>query len=244
MLVMGYDLGMNTPGGYGQHIRVPGDWIVPMPAGLDAQSAMLWGTAGFTAALCVEKLQQTGMVAGGGPVLVTGASGGVGSVAVALLSKLGFEVAAVTGKAESRALLESLGASHFLTREEAADGAAKPLLGEQWGGVVDTVGGPILFNAIKGLRYGASAAACGLAASPELSGTVLPFILRHVNLLGIDSVELPIAHKRTLWNRMGGEWSLDLSSLEERLTLDQLEGAIARILAGNMVGRGLVDLGA
>jgi alcohol dehydrogenase len=155
---------------------------------------------------------------------------------------LGYEVVAVTGKADKHDFLRSLGAVEFITREEAAEGADKPLLAERWGGVVDTVGGDILFNAVKSLRYGCSAASCGLVAAPNFSASVLPFILRHVNLLGIDSVQLPIAQKAAIWSRLATDWKMDLADLEESLTLQSLSGAIDRILAGQMVGRGVVDL--
>lgn len=242
VLVMGYDLGMNTPGGYGQRIRVPAAWVVAMPAGLTPETSMHWGTAGFTAALAVEKLLHQGMQPGGGPVVVTGASGGVGCVAVKLLAHLGFQVTAVTGKPEQHEWLRSLGASDFLSREQALEGAERPLGKERWGGAVDTVGGIPLANVVKSLRHSASVAVCGLAASAEFPITVLPFILRHVNVLGVDSVELPIAHKRALWNRIGSEWCVDLSATVESLSLADLEAAVPRILRGNMVGRGVVDL--
>ena len=246
VIVIGFDLGMNTAGGFGQKIRVPAAWAVPMPSGLDARSAMILGTAGFTAALCIDKLTSVGdLVAEDGPVLVTGATGGVGSVAVGLLAELGYEVHAVTGKPVQHDLLRSLGAAAIVSREEAVANAARPLAREKWGGVVDTVGGEILVDAVKSLRYGKSLAACGLVASPNIPATVLPFILRHVNLLGIDSVELPLAKKAAIWQKLAGPWRPDfLEDLVEPLTLDTLSAAIDRILAGEMVGRGLVDLNA
>ncbi|MCE2424015.1 MAG: YhdH/YhfP family quinone oxidoreductase [Pseudomonadales bacterium] len=243
VVVIGFDLGMNTSGGFGEKIRVPAAWAVPMPAGLDARSSMILGTAGFTAALCVDKLASAGMSPDDGPVLVTGATGGVGSVAVKLLAKLGYEVHAATGKADRHDYLRSLGAATVVDREGLEAGAERPLLRETWGGVVDTVGGPILVNALKSLRYGKSLAACGLVASPDIPASVFPFILRHVNLLGIDSVELPLAEKARIWGELAGPWALDgLEDLAENLTLDTLSDAIDRILAGRMVGRGVVDL--
>lgn len=242
VIVIGFDLGMGTAGGFGQRIRVPAGWAVPMPVGLNAHSSMILGTAGFTAAECIEKLENAGMTPSSGSVLVTGATGGVGSVAVKILAHLGYEVAAVTGKADKHDFLRGLGANEILSREDAMAGAGKPLLGERWGGVVDTVGGEMLFNAVKSLRYGASLAACGLVGGAEVPATVLPFLLRHVNILGIDSVQLPIEDKTRIWNRLASDWLIDLGELEERLDLDSLSPAIDRILAGEMVGRGVVKL--
>ena len=244
VVVIGFDLGMGTSGGFAERIRVPANWVVKLPDGLSAHESMRIGTAGFTAAECVQKLEQAGMTPASGPVLVTGATGGVGSVAVKLLATLGYEVAAVTGKPQQHDFLRGLGATEFLTREGAAAGAEKPMLAERWGGVVDTVGGDILFNGVKSLRYGCSLAACGLVAAPQFSASVLPFILRHVNLLGVDSVQLPIAEKTAIWSRLATTWKMDLTDLEEVLSLNDLSGAIDRILAGEMVGRGVLDLSA
>ena len=241
VIVIGFDLGMNTPGGFGERIRVPAGWVAKKPAGLSLEQSMVLGTAGFTAALCVHKLESTGLTPDSGPVLVTGATGGVGSVAVMLLSKLGYEVAAVTGKENQHEFLKNIGATTILSREQALDGASRPLLAERWGGVVDTVGGDILFNGIKALRYGCSLAACGLVASPQIPGSVLPFILRHVNLLGIDSVQLPLVQKVEIWEKLAGAWKLDaLETLKTTLNLATLSDAIDRILAGEMVGRGVL----
>ncbi len=243
VIVIGFDLGMNTPGGFGQRIRVPVGWIVPRPASLALAASMVLGTAGFTAALAVDKLEAAGMRPDGGPVLVTGATGGVGSVAVMLLARLGYEVAAVTGKSSEHARLRSIGAKEILSRDALREGANRPLLKERWGGAIDTVGGDLLFNAVKSLRYGASLAACGLVASAEIPATVLPFILRHVNLLGIDSVQLPLTEKARIWNKLAGPWHLDsLESLKVDFSLDTISTGIDRILAGEMVGRGLLNL--
>jgi len=240
VIVIGFDLGMNTPGGFGEKIRVPSGWVVKMPQGLDLHSSMVIGTAGFTAAECVQKLESAGLNKESGPVLVTGATGGVGSVAVKLLAQLGHEVHAVTGKSDKTSFLESLGAAQIISREEALEGLDKPLLKETWGAVVDTVGGDMLFNAVKGLRYGGSLAACGLVGGATFSGSVLPFILRHVNLLGVDSVQLPIVQKEAIWSRLASDWKMDLSPLEEVLTIDTLPDAIDRIIKGEMVGRGVL----
>ena len=242
VIAIGFDLGMGTSGGFAERIRIPAGWAVKCPAGLTLHSSMIIGTAGFTAAECVQKLEQAGMTPSSGPVLVTGATGGVGSVAVKLLAQLGFEITAVTGKEDKVDWLKAQGASNVISREEAAAGADKPMLAETWGGVVDTVGGDILFNGVKSLKYGCSLAACGLVAAPTFGASVLPFILRHVNLLGIDSVQLPIDQKAAIWQRLGTDWLMDLSDLEDVLTLDTLAEAIDRILAGQMVGRGVVHL--
>lgn len=241
IIAIGFDLGMNTPGGYGQHIRIPATWAVPLPPGLSLEEAMILGTAGFTAALCVHKLEAAGMTPSSGPVLVTGSTGGVGSVAVRLLSQLGYEVHAVTGKDSQHAFLRDIGAAEVVSRAVATEGADRPLLKETWGGAVDTVGGEILFNTVKSLKYGASLATCGLVASPSIPATVLPFILRHVNLLGVDSVQLPIEQKADIWSKLADAWKLEgLDALKQPLSLDTLSEAIDRILAGEMVGRGVV----
>lgn len=243
VIVTGYDLGMNTAGGFGQYIRVPAAWVIKRPSGLSLRESMLLGTAGLTAGLCVDKLEQAGLTPAAGTVLVTGATGGVGSIAVALLARLGYDVAASTGKAEQGEFLRQLGARQVVPREELLEGSEKAMLKERWAGAVDTVGGDILFNVVKSLRYGASAACCGLTAGLGFKGGVAPFILRGVNLLGVDSVELPLVVKASMWDRLSLQWKLDnLDSLAEERTLDQLPEAIAQILAGKMVGRVLVNL--
>ncbi|MCY4656169.1 MAG: YhdH/YhfP family quinone oxidoreductase [Gammaproteobacteria bacterium] len=243
VIVIGFDLGMNTPGGFGQYVRIPSKWAVSLPSGLSSRESMILGTAGFTAALCVHKLEKFGMSPSGGPVLVSGSTGGVGSIAVQLLNQLGYEVHAITGKADQADFLKGIGASEVHSREAFEEESNRPLSREMWGGVVDTVGGVILVNAIKALKYGSSAAACGLVSSPAIPATVFPFILRHVNLLGIDSVELPIEEKKEIWDKLAGPWHIgDLEKFVESLTLDTLSDAIDRILKGQMVGRGLVTL--
>jgi putative YhdH/YhfP family quinone oxidoreductase len=244
VIAIGFDLGMNTPGGFGERIRIPAGWAIHRPEGLSPEQSMILGTAGFTAALCVHKLEAAGMTPASGPVLVTGATGGVGSVAVMLLAKLGYSVTAVTGKATQHDFLRQIGASEIIDREAARAGADRPLGAETWGGVVDTVGGEILFNAVKSLKYGCSLAACGLVDSPAIPATVLPFILRHVNLLGVDSVELPLPQKQEIWDKLAGPWQLpELEALKAPLTLATISDAIDRILAGEMVGRGVVAHG-
>lgn len=241
VIVTGYDLGMNTAGGFGQYIRVPAAWVIKRPQGLSLREAMILGTAGLTAALCIDKLEQAGLEPREAPVLVTGATGGVGSIAVALLASLGYKVAAVTGKADQADFLTRLGASQIVERSALQAGVEKALLKEQWGGAVDTVGGDILFNVVKSLQRGASAACCGLTANTHFQASVLPFILRGVNLLGVDSVEIPLVVKASMWDKLSLQWKLpNLDDLTHEIGLEQLPEAIERILAGGQVGRILV----
>lgn len=243
VIVTGYDLGMNTAGGFGQYIRVPAKWVIKRPAGLSLREAMTLGTAGLTAALCVDKLERAGLEPGRGPVLVTGATGGVGSVAVALLARLGYEVAAVTGKADQSGFLEKLGAAQVLERSAIQAGVEKAMLKEQWAGAVDTVGGDILFNVVKSLQRGASVACCGLTAGTGFQASVLPFILRGVNLLGVDSVEIPLVVKASMWDKLSLQWKLtNLDDLVKEIPLQELPAEIERILAGQQVGRAIVSL--
>ena len=243
VIVIGYDLGMNTAGGYGQYIRVPANWAVKMPAGLDAREAMIIGTAGFTAALCVDKIEQMGAQPSDGPVVVTGATGGVGSVAVALLAKLGYDVVASSGKAEKDDYLKSLGAGSVISRADLFEENKRPMAAETWAHGIDTVGGEILSNVIKGLKYSGSVAICGLVASPAFSTTVLPFILRNVNVLGVDSVELPLAKKQEIWHRLATDLKPDaLDKMTTEVTLDGLSDVIDSIIQGGVSGRTLVKL--
>lgn len=243
VIVTGYDLGMNTAGGFGQYIRVPAAWVIKRPAGLSLREAMLLGTAGLTAALCVDKLEQAGLTPEAGPVLVTGATGGVGSIAVALLARLGYSVAAATGKAEQGEFLRQLGAQQIVPRSELQEGVDRPMLKERWAGAVDTVGGEILFNVVKSLRYGASVACCGLTAGVGFKANVMPFILRGVNLLGVDSVELPLVVKASMWDKLSLQWKLgNLEGLAREVGLSALPQEIEQILAGKQVGRVLVNL--
>jgi alcohol dehydrogenase len=243
VIVTGYDLGMNTAGGFGQYIRVPAAWVIKRPVGLSLREAMALGTAGLTAALCIDKLEQAGLEPTDAPILVTGATGGVGSIAIALLSRLGYKVAAVTGKAEQGDFLRKLGATQVVERSALQAGTEKPLLKEQWAGAVDTVGGDILFNVVKSLQRGASVACCGLTAGTNFQANVLPFILRGVNLLGVDSVEIPLVVKASMWDKLSVQWKLpNLDDLAQEISLEQLPEAIERTLAGQQTGRMLVRL--
>lgn len=243
VIVIGYDLGMNTAGGFGEYIRVPADWIVKRPAGLSLRESMIIGTAGFTAALCLEKLVANGINPDSGPVLVTGATGGVGIFAVALLHHLGYEVVASTGKAAAHELLSKLGAGSIIDRAELSEENPRPMLKEQWAAAIDVVGGETLFNVVKSIRYGGSVACCGLVQSPAFKGSVLPFILRGVNLLGVDSVQLPLARKAALWQKLATQWKLPaLESLCTEIGFGELGDALGVVLKGGATGRYLLNL--
>ena len=243
VVVTGYDLGMNTAGGFGQQVTVPGGWVTKLPVGLSLHDSMVLGTAGLTAGLCVNKLLLNGITPEAGKVLVTGATGGVGIIACALLVKLGFEVVASTGKLAEAAKLTALGVSEVISREAFSEENPRPMLKESYAAAVDVAGGATLVNVIKSLSYGGSVAACGLVDSPALSATVLPFILRGVNLLGVDSVELPLAQKQQIWNLFANEWALtDIDSLAETIVLAELPAVLAKVLAGGAIGRYVLDL--
>jgi putative YhdH/YhfP family quinone oxidoreductase len=240
----GYDLGMNTSGGFGEYIRTPGQWLVKKPEGLSLLETMQLGTAGFTAALCVRGLQVNSVVPGKGAVLVTGATGGVGTVAIMLLHKLGYAVTALTGKMDERDHLMQLGAQTVLDRRQFLAGADRPLLPAQWAGVIDTVGGDMLAAAVKGTGFDGVVTSCGNAASGDLPLTVYPFILRGVHLLGIYSANCPMDRRLATWDALGREWKLpDLARLCRRVRLEQLESEIFAMLAGKSKGRCVVDLG-
>lgn len=243
VIITGYDLGMETDGGYGQLIRIPAAWALPLPGGLSPRDAMIYGTAGLTAALSVHALVSRGIRAEAGEILVTGATGGVGSIAVALLAKLGYQVTAATGKPQAAAFLTELGASLVIPREEVVANVERPMLKERWAGVIDCVGGDTLAAAVKSTRYGGAVTCCGLVGSPDLSLNVYPFILRGVSLLGIDSVQCPLALRTAVWNKLGGEWQLpQLNVLAEECSLEGLEEKIAAILQGQLQGRTVVKV--
>ncbi len=243
VIATSYDLGMNTPGGFGQYIRVPAQWVLPLPAGLSLAESMMLGTAGLTAAMSVEKLQKAGVMPGKGAVVVTGASGGVGSIAVNLLSQLGYEVLAVTGKPENRDYFLSLGAGEILPREEITKELKRPLLKPLWQGAIDTVGGEILAGLLKQILPGGAVAACGNAASFELNTTVFPFILRGVSLLGIDSAEYPRDQRIKVWQKLAQEWKpTRLAQLNTEVPLTGLDEKINLMLAGKLQGKVYIKL--
>jgi acrylyl-CoA reductase (NADPH) len=242
VIVTSYDLGMNTSGGFGQYIRVPADWVVKLPDNLSLKESMIYGTAGFTAGLSVYEIKE-GLNPDAGEVLVTGATGGVGSMAVAMLSKLGYSVAAASGKPEAKSFLVGLGAKRTVSRQDVMDDSNRPLLKGAWAGVVDTVGGEILATAIKSTHLGGVVTCCGNVASPSLPLTVFPFILRGVRLIGIDSQNCPMGHRTSVWNKLSKEWKFDqLETIGREVSLPDLDQHIDTILKGGITGRMVVNL--
>lgn len=241
VLVTGYELGAGHWGGYSHFMRVPAEWIVPLPAGLTLRDTMIYGTAGFTAAQCVSAIVDRGIKPERGPVVVTGATGGVGSIAIAILAKLGYEVAAVTGKPGERTWLQRLGAAKILGRDAVVDMSDKPLLPSRWAAAVDTVGGQPLATILRSLDHRGCVAACGLVAGTDLPLTIYPFILRGVSLAGIDSAKCPRPQRLEMWQKLAGPWRVEvLDDIVEVATLDTLPKFVQEILAGEIVGRTLV----
>ncbi len=242
VLLNGFGVGETHSGGLAQKARVKADWLLPLPHGLSLKQAMAIGTAGYTAMLCVLALERHGVAPGSGDVLVTGASGGVGSVAITLLARMGHRVVASTGRMAEADFLKGLGAAEVIDRAELA-APGKPLGKERWAGVVDSVGSHTLANACATTRYGGAVAACGLAQGMDLPGSVAPFILRGITLYGIDSVMAPMARRAEAWGRLASD--LDLARLDALTTEVGLEGALAagpEILAGRVRGRLVVDV--
>ena len=242
IIVTGYDLGMNTYGGFGQYISIPATWAISLPNELSEAEAMSIGTAGLTAGLCVRKLLQNDLTPDSGDVLVTGASGGVGSVAVMVLSKLGFNVVALTGKQDQVDYLESLGASSVIIRSQMEE-QGKPLQKGIYQGGVDTVGGNILSNFISQTSQRGAITCCGNVASDKLETSIFPFILRGVTLIGIDSAESLLEVKKEIWNNFSNDWKIDLEKITKEVFLESLSDEVEKILKGNQVGRIRVNLG-
>lgn len=249
VLVTGYDLGMNTSGGLAEYVRVPADWVVKLPAGLTLKESMIYGTAGFTAGLSVMKLTGAGVKPEGGEVLVTGASGGVGSIAMRILAKLGYSVVAAAGLmdeaefAQYEEKLKGLGASRVIPAAEVDDTSGKLMLKPVWPGVVDTVGGNILATVVKSAAYSGVVTTCGNAAGHELDLNVYPFILRGVSLLGVDSVECPMEPRLKVWEKLAGEWKLDnLEELCVEISLEAVEERIQLLIAKAAKGRAVVKI--
>ncbi len=243
VVLTGWRVGEAHWGGYAQKARVKADWLVPLPNGLDTRQAMAVGTAGFTAMLAVMALEDHGLVVGNGPVLVTGAAGGVGSVATAILAAKGYEVAAVTGRPEAADYLKSLGASQIVAREEINETTKRPLEAETWAGCIDAVGGDMLARVLGQMKYGASVAAVGLAGGMGLPATVIPFLLRGVNLLGIDSVMQPYENRLRGWERIAADLPMDkLEAMIQPAVLADLPTLGRAILKGQVKGRVVVDV--
>ena len=243
VIVTGYDLGMNTAGGFGQYIKVPAEWVTPLPKGLSESESMSLGTAGLTAGLSVQALEAyRGNSFEGTKSIVTGATGGVGSIALMLLSKLNSEVTAITGKKEQVDFLSGLGASEVILREDLQEVARKPIGKSLWDLGVDVVSGDVLTMLLTSLTPGGAVACSGLVGGPSFESSIFPFILRGNALLGIDSVEIPLEQKSQIWEKFSSDWKLDLAELTKEVSLDDLENEIEKILQGNQVGRILVNL--
>ncbi len=243
IVATGYELGVSHFGGYAEYARIPADWAIPLPRGLTLKEAMTYGTAGFTAALSVQALRDNGVVPEDGPVLVTGATGGVGSVAVAILAKLGYEVTAGTGKPEAKEELLELGARSVIDRNELMPATPRPLDKQRWAGAVDCVGGKPLAAVLAGVKYGGTVAASGLTGGTDLPTTVFPFILRGVRLIGIDSVFVPMPARRKVWELLTTEYRPDkLQELSSEISLDDVPTAMSAMLAGRSKGRIVVKL--
>ena len=243
VVLTGWRVGEWFWGGYAQKARVKGEWLVPLPSGMSPQQAMAIGTAGFTAMLATLALERHGLKPGAGEVLVTGAAGGLGSVAVAILAKLGHSVTASTGRAEVHDYLRSLGAASIIGRSETTAPPGKPLVSERWAGSVDTVGGAVLAGVLPAMKYGASVAACGNAGGNDVPANILPFLLRGVSLLGIDSAVKPMPERREAWQRLTRDLPLDkLDAMTTVIRLDELPEMGGKILKGQVRGRVVVDL--
>jgi acrylyl-CoA reductase (NADPH) len=243
VIVTGYDLGMETDGGWGQYIRIPSEWAVRLPVGLTLREGMILGTAGFTAALSVLKLEHAGVKPSDGDILVTGATGGVGSIAVSILARAGYRVVAATGKISDEAFLHKLGAVEIISREQVTAGSERPMMKERWAGVVDVVGGETLAAAVKSTCYGGAVTCCGLVGSTDLLINVYPFILRGVSLIGIDSANCPSDTRLRVWHKLAGEWKPGrLAEMVMEVPLEDVEEKIQTILQGGIRGRVVVKL--
>ena len=243
VLVTGYDLGMNTDGGHSEFVKVPTAWVARIPDTITDKEIMTFGTAGLTAALSINELLDNGLKPEDGEILVTGATGGVGSIAVSILKKIGFTVVAVSGKEEQIDYLKQIGASEVILRDTFNENAKKPMMAERYAGVVDTVGGDILANALKYIKYDGVATCCGLTASHELNTNVFPFILRGVRLIGIDSVECKLEKKQAAWNKLAGEFKIaTLDSITSEIGLEDITTTYALMLEGKSVGRYVVKI--
>lgn len=243
VVVFGYDLGMNTAGGLGQMIAIPADWALPCPEALSLKEAMIYGTGGLTAALSIQKLEKMGAKPSDGPVAVSGATGGVGTISIAILSQLGYESIAFSGKPEQSEHLKELGATEVRHRDTINEVGNRPVGRPLWANAIDTVGGDYLANLLKQTKPGGAVTTCGLAASASFSMTVLPFITRAVSLLGIDSVFIPLEDKKAIWQRVATDMKLpNLEQYAEEITLEQTSEYLERFIDGKAVGRYVVNV--
>ncbi len=241
VFVTSYDLGMNTSGGFAEYIRVPAKWIIKLPKNLTLAESMILGTAGLTAGLCINALLNYGISSSMGKIIVTGSTGGVGTMAVAILAKLGFEVVAVTGKPEATEFLKNLGASEIINREAIDDQSNRPMLKSVYAGAVDTVGGNFLATILKSLQCNGAAACCGLVASPTLNTSVFPFILRGNALFGIDSAECAMSTRLTIWQKLATDWKpANLENITTEITLDEVPEYLDLMLKSKLMGKVLV----
>ena len=243
VVVISFDLGMNTPGGFGQYIRVPSSWVMPLPDGLSLRESMIFGTAGYTAGYALELLQKQNIFPEHGPVLITGASGGVGSLSVALLSSLGYAVSASTGKSAAKDFLKKLGASEVMDRKSVDDNSGRSLLKEVWAGAIDSVGGNTLVTALNSTKKHGVVLSIGLVSSSKLEATVFPFIMRGVILQGVASSETSMTDRIAVWSKLANEWKpKNLEYLVDDCSLENLDSKIDKILSGDILGRVVVDM--
>lgn len=243
VLVTGYDLGMNTDGAFAEYIRVPAEWVVPLPSALSLKESMIIGTAGLTAGIGLYKMEMMGQNPIQGPIVVSGASGGVGSMAVGILARAGYKVIASTGKDHATEYLKELGAAEVVDRAFVNDDSGRPLIKSKWAGAIDTVGGNTLSTLLKGCMSGGSVGSCGLVDSHILSTTVFPFILNGVNLLGLDSANFPMVYRQQVWDKLAREWRIpNLANIATICNLDDLDPFIDKILAGEIKGRVIVEM--
>lgn len=244
VLVTGYDLGMNTSGGFQEYIRVPGSWVISLPDSLSLKEAMVYGTAGFTSALAIHRMQINGILPGIGKVLVTGATGGVGVCSIAILSKLGYHVTASTGKPELSDFLLEIGANEVITRTELLDNSSRPLLGRKWKGVIENVGGATLSSIVKSMDKGGAVAIIGIITGDEFKSTLYPFILRGISLLGIESAETDYSMRSELWRKLANEWKIDnFEKISREVPFSNIPEELQKMLEGKQSKKIVVKFG-
>lgn len=242
VIVTGFDLGMNTHGGLAEYISVPASWIIPLPHGMSALKAMQWGTAGLTAGMAIAALWHHGIRPNQGEIVVTGATGGVGLIAILLLKHVGFQVTAITGKMDQYAFLKQMGVDRILDRAEFLSEKPRALYPMQFAGAIDVVGGEVLTKIIKSLHFGGAVSACGMASSVELPLQIYPFILRGASILGIYSADSPLEKKKEIWDKLATAWNIPLDSISRTITLAEAPVYLAKIREGNHIGRTVVQI--